>query len=408
MSVSPIKGAARAADASNAVAAKSDVVHGPGVEKQEELHEARAEAAAPAKVSGVTAAKPTKKRSPVLPIILLVLLAGGGYYGYEWWTEGRFMVSTDDAYVGGDMAVISPKVTGYVKTVSIVDNQHVKAGDVMVTLDDGDYRIALEQAKSQLATQKLTVDRIEAQVKGGIASVQQAQAQLLSAQATLHTAELTFNRVTDLRAQSVKSQAELDTATSGLETGKANVAAAVAAVSSAEANVEVLKAQKAEAQAGVLTEELAVQQAQRNLDYTVLRAPYDGVIGNLGVQVGNLVSSSTRLAYLVPVEHLYIDANFKETQLSKIVPGSKAKIHVDAYGDKPIEGTVVSLAAGSGSVFSMLPPENATGNFTKVIQRVPVRIAIPADVLDKGYLKAGLSVVVDVDTRTAPEKPAAQ
>lgn len=408
MSVSPIKGAVRAADASHEAATQGEVARGPSVDKQSDAREARAEVGAPVKATDTAGGKPAKKRNPVLPVILLALLAGGGYYGYNWWTEGRFMVSTDDAYIGGDIAVISPKVTGYVKTVSISDNQHVKAGDVMVTLDDGDYRIALEQAKSQLATQHLTVDRIEAQVKGGVASLQQAQAQQMSAQATLHTAELTFKRVTDLRAQSVMSQADLDTATTGLETGKANVAAAIAAVASAEANVAVLKAQKAEAEAGVLTQELAVQQAQRNLDFTVLRAPYDGVIGNLGVQVGNLVSSGGRLASLVPVGQLYIDANFKETQISEIVPGSKAKIHVDAYGKTPIEGTVVSLAAGSGSVFSMLPPENATGNFTKIIQRVPIRIAIPQDVLNKGFLKAGLSVVVDVDTRTAPNKPEAQ
>ncbi|TWD47924.1 membrane fusion protein (multidrug efflux system) [Agrobacterium vitis] len=366
---------------------------------------ASAEAASPA---GKVAAKSAKKRSPVLPVILLALLAGGGYFGYNWWTEGRFMVETDDAYISGDIATISPKVTGYVQTVSIADNQHVKAGDVMVTLDDGDYRIALQQAQSQLATQKLTVDRVAAQVIGGEAAVQQAQAQLLAAQATLHSAELTFKRVTDLRAQSVMSQAELDSATSALETGKANVAAAVAAVASANANLSVLKAQKAEAEAGVKTQELAVAQAQRNLDFTVLRAPYDGVIGNLGVQVGNLVSSGSRLASLVPVDKLYVDANFKETQISDIVPGSKVKLHVDAYGKTPIEGTVVSLAAGSGSVFSMLPPENATGNFTKIIQRVPVRIAIPQDVLDKGFLKAGLSVIAEVDTRTAPNKDGAK
>ena len=402
MSVSPIKGAVRASGVSD------DAALQPGGGQEETVSRqsgASAEAASPA---GKVAAKSAKKRSPVLPVILLALLAGGGYFGYNWWTEGRFMVETDDAYISGDIATISPKVTGYVQTVSIADNQHVKAGDVMVTLDDGDYRIALQQAQSQLATQKLTVDRVAAQVIGGEAAVQQAQAQLLAAQATLHSAELTFKRVTDLRAQSVMSQAELDSATSALETGKANVAAAVAAVASANANLSVLKAQKAEAEAGVKTQELAVAQAQRNLDFTVLRAPYDGVIGNLGVQVGNLVSSGSRLASLVPVDKLYVDANFKETQISDIVPGSKVKLHVDAYGKTPIEGTVVSLAAGSGSVFSMLPPENATGNFTKIIQRVPVRIAIPQDVLDKGFLKAGLSVIAEVDTRTAPNKDSAK
>jgi membrane fusion protein, multidrug efflux system len=406
MSVSPIKGAVRAADVSNDAAVQGDVGRSPIMDKQADAHEARAEAPAIEKTAAAASGKPTKKRSPVLPIIILAVLAGGGYYGYNWWTEGRFMVSTDDAYISGDIAVISPKVTGYVKTVSIVDNQHVKAGDVLVTLDDGDYRIALEQAKSTLATQKLTVARYDAQITGGEASLEQAKAQKMSAEATLQTAQLSFKRITDLQAQSVVSKADLDTATSTLGTSKANVAAYAAGVSSAEANIAVLIAEKAEAQAGILTDELAVQKAQRDLDFTVLRAPYDGVIGNLGVQVGDLVSSSTRLASLVPVKQLYIDANFKETQISNIVPGSKARISVDAYDKHPIEGTVVSLAAGSGSVFAMLPTENATGNFTKIIQRVPVRIAIPQEALDKGDLKAGLSVVVDVDTRTAPNAAA--
>lgn len=407
MSVSPRKGAVRAVDTSDHAVSQDDAVLNDAAEAGDPVARdarAKAEAGTPASVVAPAGQKAAvkKRRSPVLPVIMIAVIGAAGYFGYNYWTEGRFMISTDDAYVGGDIAVITPKVTGYVKSVLVADNDHVKKGDVIATLDDGDYQIALDQAKSQLASQKLTVDRIETQVKGGEASLMQAKAQQASAEATLRTAQLSFKRVTDLRAQSVMSQAELDTATSSLDVGRANVDAAVAAVASAQSSIDVLKAQKAEAQAAVLTEELAVAKAQRDLDFTVLRAPYDGVVGNLAVQVGDLVSSSKRLASLVPVSRLYVDANFKETQLSGIVPGSKARLHVDAYEEHDIEGTVVSIAAGSGSVFSMLPAENATGNFTKVIQRVPVRIAVPQEVLDKGILRAGLSVVVDVDTRTAP------
>ncbi|WP_027487847.1 HlyD family secretion protein [Allorhizobium undicola] len=402
MSVSPRKGAIRAVDTTEEPSMAEDAVSnlrtGDAAEGRTQQAEAKAEGKTGAVGRPASGAK--KRRGLVLPIIGLLVLAGGGYYGYNWWTEGRFLVSTDDAYIGGDIAVISPKVTGYVSAVPVKENQEVKAGDVLVTLDDGDYRIALDQARSELATQKLTVSRIDAQIKGGEASLEQARAQKLAYDATLQQAELNFKRITDLQAQSVVSRAELDTATSTLATSKANVAASIASIASAQAAVDVLRAQRDEAESGIRTSEIAVQKAERDLSFTVLRAPYDGVVGNLGVQVGDLVSSGKRLAALVPVHDLYIDANFKETQIADIKPGAKARLHVDAYGDKPLEGTVVSLAPGSGAVFSVLPPENATGNFTKVIQRLPVRIAIPADALKEGHLRAGLSVVVDVDTRS--------
>ncbi|GEO85449.1 MULTISPECIES: HlyD family secretion protein [Alphaproteobacteria] len=343
-----------------------------------------------------------KKRRPVLPVILAALVIGAGWFGYGWWTEGRFMVSTDDAYIDGDIAIISPKVSGYVKAVNVVSNQHVKAGDPLVTLDDGDYRIAAEQAKAQIAIQKLTLQRIDAQVKGGEAALAQADAQKRSAQATLSLAELSFTRVSGLQEQKVASTADLDSARTQLEQAKANLTAADANIAAADAQISVLKAQRAESEGGMRSAELALEKAERDLAFTVLKAPYDGVVGNLSVQTGDLVSIGKRLAALVPVEELYIEANFKETQIAELVPGSKVSIHVDAYGDKPIEGTVTSIAPASGSVFSMLPAENATGNFTKVVQRVPVRIAIPKDVLASGHLRAGLSVIVDVDTRTAP------
>ncbi|WP_313612112.1 HlyD family secretion protein [Agrobacterium sp.] len=347
--------------------------------------------------------KKPKRRSPLLPVLAIALLAGAGWYGYEWWTDGRFLVSTDDAYIEGDIAIISPKVSGYVNKVHVVDNQEVKAGDPLVTLDDGDYRIALEQAEAQVRTQELSLSRIDAQLAGAKAALQQAEAQKGALDAALRGAEINQKRASELQAKDVGTVASADNAQVALDQAAANAVAGGASIESAKANISLLEAQRSEAESTIRSLTLAKDKAERDLGFTVLKAPYDGVIGNVAVQVGDLVSSGKRLAALVPMNDLYIDANFKETQIAKVEPGSKVRIHVDALGKQDIVGTVQSISPASGSVFSMLPPENATGNFTKVIQRVPVRIAFSAEDLAKHNLRAGLSVVVDVDTRTAPE-----
>ncbi|MBX5232529.1 HlyD family secretion protein [Rhizobium sp. NLR4a] len=357
---------------------------------------------APAEAPVAASAK--KRRSPVLPIVVLALLAGGGWYGYEWWMNGRFMVSTDDAYIEGDIATISPKVTGYVAKVNVVANQEVKAGDVLATLDNGDYQNALDQANAQIATEQLSLSRIDAQIEGAKASLVQAQAQKTALEATVRGAEIKQKRQSDLQAKSVGTTADLDDANTALDQAKANLAGGDANIVAAQANIAILEAQRREAEGSVRTLEIQRDKAARDLSFTVLKAPYDGIVGNRSIQEGDLVSPGQRLMALVPVRQLYIDANFKETQIQHLVPGSKVNVHVDAYDDHPIVGTVESISPASGSVFSLLPPENATGNFTKVIQRVPVRIALPQDALDSGRLRAGLSVVVDVDTRTAPNK----
>ena len=194
----------------------------------------------------------------------------------------------------------------------------------------------------------------------------------------------------------------MDDADAALASANAKLSGADAEIAAAKANVGVLEAQYNEAQSKMRTLQLDVDQARRNLDQTVLRAPYDGIVGNRSVERGDLVSPGQKLAAIVPVHSLYVEANLKETQLAGVVPGEKVKVAIDALGGKTVEGTVASLSPASGSVFSLLPAENATGNFTKVVQRVPVRIDLPDSVLESGKLRAGLSVVVDIDTRTAP------
>jgi membrane fusion protein (multidrug efflux system) len=360
-------------------------------------------AAAPA--APAAEAQPEKKkkgvlRRMILPVILIAAIGAGAWYGHEWWINGRFMISTDDAYIEGDITNIAPKVTGYVAKVNVVANQRVHKGDVLVTLDNGDYKLAADQAEAAIETQKVTLKRFDAQIAAAKSAVAQAEAQKTALEATLRGAEITLNRQEDLASKKAGTRADLDNARVAYDQAKANLAGADSAIASAQANIEVVAAQRAEAESQIKSLQVAKDKAERDLSFTVIKAPINGVIGNIAVQDGDLVSPGQRLAALVPVDELYIDANFKETQLEGIKPGAAVSISVDALDDHPLRGRVESIAPASGAVFSLLPPENATGNFTKVIQRVPVRIAVPKDALESGKLRAGLSVVVAVDSRT--------
>ncbi|TIL66983.1 HlyD family secretion protein [Mesorhizobium sp.] len=348
------------------------------------------------------AKKKRSARSFLLPIIALGLLGAGAWYGYDYWTDGRFMISTDDAYVQADMAFISPKISGYVDQVKVTENQQVKAGDPLLVVDNGDYKIAVAQAEAQIATLSNTLDRIDAQTEAARASLEQAQAQKTADEAAAANAARVQARAAQLLKTHVGTQAQLDDAQTAVEQANAALVGADAQIAAAEANIGVLQAQRAETASTLASLQLARDKAARDLSFTVLRAPYDGVVGNRSVEQGDLISPGQKLAVIVPMDKLYIVANFKETQLARLVPGEKVRISVDAIDGQDFEGTVSSLAPASGAVFSLLPPENATGNFTKVVQRVPVRIDVPADVLKTGKLRAGLSVVVAVDSRTAP------
>jgi len=352
----------------------------------------------------------------VFGAVLAIALSAVGWFGYDWLTVGRFTVSTDDAYVQAYNTTLAAKVAGYVASVLVTDNAHVRAGDVIATIDDGDYQLAVESARRKVATQQATITRISHQIAAQEAAVEQAKTQLVSAQAAAKRTELELARQVSLVARDASSRQLLEQAQANRDQAVAAVQGARAAIDSALANVEVLKGQEQEAISTLGELKTALAKAERDLSFTVIRAPIDGVIGNRAVQTGDYVQIGQRLASLVPLDEVYISANFKETQLARLKPGQKASIEVDALPEHAIEGTVESFSPASGAVFSLLPPDNATGNFTKIVQRLPVRIRVPAAVAREGLLRPGMSVVVRVSTKpgsagdgsAAPAKSAAR
>jgi len=355
---------------------------------------------APARPQAPAALPARRRRWRLLAALAAALLLGAGaYYGQYWWTQGRYLVSTDDAYVGAKNATLSPKVSGYISEVAVEDNAEVTAGDVVARIDDGDYRLAVQNAADQIGVQQATIDRLGRQTTAQIAAVDQAKAQLASAKAGATRAQLELKRQQDLAARQINSRQALEQAEANAEQAVASVQAAEAAITAASANVDVLKAQQEEARRTLQQYQTALAKAQRDLSFTVIKAPFDGVIGNRAVQVGDYVQPTQRLASLVPMDAVYIDANFKETQLAGLKAGQPVSIRVDALPDRTLEGRVASLAPASGSVFSLLPPDNATGNFTKIVQRLPVRILVPADVAEQSVLRPGMSVIVSVNTK---------
>jgi membrane fusion protein (multidrug efflux system) len=347
--------------------------------------------------------KPVPKR-PSGKRIALILIAGtaltaGLWFGIDWWRNGRFIVSTDDAYVGAEMATISAKLPANIATISVTQNQEVKAGQSLVALDAGDQRIALESAQAKSATAKATLSRIDAQIEAARASLLQAQAQQTSAEAAVTRTTADFDRASNLAAKSYGSQATLDAATAARDQAAASLASAKAGVVQAQANIEVLKAQRVEAARQIDELKVAEDKATRDLSFMTISAPIDGLVANTNMQLGDLVSAGKRLMSIVPLDKVYVDANFKETQVGPLKIGDKAKITIDALPGQSFAGTVSGIAGGTGSVFTLLPPDNATGNFTKIVQRVPVRIALSPESAARHVLRPGMSVVVSIDPR---------
>jgi membrane fusion protein, multidrug efflux system len=341
------------------------------------------------------------RRKLALGGLVALAVAAAGWFGYDWLTVGRFTISTDDAYVQAYNTTLAAKVAGYVAGVPVTDNTYVHTGDVIATIDDGDYRLAVDSARGKVATQAATIARMAHQITAQEAAVEQAKTQLVSAQAAATRTELELVRQNLLVARDASSRQLLEQAQANRDQAVAGVQGAQAAIDSAAANVDVLKGQRQEAISTLDELKTALAKAERDLSFTVIRAPLDGVIGNRAVQTGDYVQTGQRLASLVPLDEVYVNANFKETQLARLRPGQTASIAVDALPEHTILGTVESFSPASGAVFSLLPPDNATGNFTKIVQRLPVRIHVPLVVAREGLLRPGMSVVVSVNTKAS-------
>jgi membrane fusion protein, multidrug efflux system len=354
-------------------------------------------AAAPADTANPAAPKPGKRKLAFMGVAALVALAAAAY-GVHYVLVGRFLVSTDDAYVRANNTTLGARVSGHIAAILPGDNAVVGTGEVIFRIDDGDYRIAVDAARSRIATQQATIDRIGRQVTALVSAVEQAKAQLASADAALKRAGLDFDRQQELSTKGFASRATFEVSEAGRDQGVAAVKSAQAAYDAARDNVEVTKAQQTEARAQLAELQTSLAKAERDLDFTSVRAPVDGTFSNRIVNTGDFIQAGQRLGNVVPLNDVFIDANFKETQLKRIRPGQPVKISVDAYGHRKFAGVVESISPAAGSVFTLLPPDNATGNFTKIVQRLPVRIRVPKDVAKQNLLRAGMSVYATVDT----------
>jgi membrane fusion protein (multidrug efflux system) len=359
---------------------------------------------APPAIGATPAAAPAKPRKRFIFIGLLALLAlAGASYAVYYTLVGRFYVSTDDAYVRANNTMLGARVAGHIAAILPRDNALVHAGDVIFRIDDGDYRIAVDAARTKIATQQAAIDRIGRQIAAQVAAVEQAQANLASAEAGLKRAGLDYERQQSLNTKGFASHATFEQSEAARDQGIAGVKAAQAAYDAAQSNVEVTRAQQVEAQAQLAELKTALAKAERDLDFASVRSPVDGTFSNRLVNTGDFVAVGQRLGNVVPLDDVFIDANYKETQLKRIRPGQPVTIKVDAYGFRKFAGTVESISPAAGSVFTLLPPDNATGNFTKIVQRLPVRIRVPKDVARQNLLRAGMSVYATVDTNKGAE-----
>jgi membrane fusion protein (multidrug efflux system) len=337
------------------------------------------------------------KRS-ILAGALLAGVAFAGDFGYHYWTVARFIESTDDAYVKADYTTIAPKVSGYIAEVVVKDNDPVKAGQVLARIDDRDYRAALSQAQAEVKASEAAIRNLAAQIDLQQSIIDQAKATIVATQASLTFAESDARRFQKLMengtgtiSRAEQTQSLRDQAAAALDRDRA-------ALIAAQNKIPVLETQRDQALAQRDRSAAAAQQAELNLSYTQIIAPVDGTVGARTLRVGQFVTSGTQLMAVVPLHSVYVVANFKETQLTNIRAGQPVEVKVDSFPDVAIKGHVDSLSPASGLEFALLPPDNATGNFTKIVQRIPVKIVIDDETL-AGRLRSGMSVEPEVDTK---------
>ncbi len=341
--------------------------------------------------------KEIKKKNKILPIILIILLIGGSIFGYNKYNYFSKYVETDDAQVDGEISPVVSRVGGYVKEINFEENTTVKEGQVLVTLDDKDYKIKLEQAQAGQSGASATVDVSQAQIVASSANTSAAKANIEAANVKLKLAEKDFNRYTSALKDGGITQQVFDQAKAQKEIAKSAYTAAVDQYNAVVKIVGTSKSQLGVSAVGVTQRQADVDFAKLQLSYTEIKAPTTGIVSKKNVQKGQLIQAGQSLFAIVNENSLFITANFKETQLEKVHKGAKVDIVLDAYPDEKIEGTVYNFAPITGAKGSLLPPDNATGNFVKVVQRIPVKIKIlntDKTILEK--LRPGMSVKVSV------------
>jgi membrane fusion protein (multidrug efflux system) len=340
-------------------------------------------------------------RRALLVGVAIAACAGAADYGWYYWTTGRFEVSTDDAYVRADSTVIAPKVSGYLRDVLVQDNEQVKAGQVLAKIDDRDYVVALVQAQADVAASQGEIDNIKATIARQQAVIAQAAGTVAVDEAALTFAEQDYARYASLASRGAGTVQMAQQATMKRDAARAALTRDKAALTAAKGQTDVLHAQLTQANATLEHKRAVTKKAELDVGYTTVTAPVDGVVGNRTLRIGQFVQAGTNLMAVVPMRGAYIVANFKETQLTNIRKGQPVKVEVDSFPGTEITGHVDSIAPASAGEFALLPPDNATGNFTKVIQRIPVKIILDPQSGGAGRLRPGMSVEPVVDTKDA-------
>ncbi len=341
-----------------------------------------------------------RKRLTIAGLALVVILGGIGY-GRYWWNVGRFIESTDDAYAGGNTTPVSPHVAGFVAEIPVDDNQYVHAGQLLIRLDARDFQAALDHARAIADQRQAALAGLQAKFVLQQTMINKAEADLSAKAARATFAGADAVRYRDLALTTFGTRQNAERATAVDQEAQSDIKSAQAGLAAARQQLSVLDAEIAAARADVAQAKADLETARLNLGYTEIRSPIDGFVGNRAAQVGAYVANGAYLLSVIPAQGLWVDANFKEDQLAHMRPGQPATVVADVLPGKIFQGHVESLAPGTGAVFSVIPPENATGNFTKIVQRVPVRIAL--DDARLGELRPGLSTTVSIDT-----KPGAQ
>ncbi len=363
-----------------------------------------AEPVPPAPVASIEMSQPARKRR-LRPLLLataaIAALAGAADLGWRYWTTGRFQVSTDDAYVKADSTTIAPKVSGYIATVLVRDNEAVRAGQVLARIDDRDFRVSLAQAGAQVEAAEASIASKQAALAAQQSGIDAAKATIDVARAEETFAEQDNQRYAQLAKTGYGSVQTAQQAASRIATARAAVTRDTAALASAVRQLDVIKAELSQAQAALDSAKAARDQAALNLSYTALVAPVDGVVGNRTLRIGQYVQAGTQLMAVVPTQAAYIVANYKETQLTHVQAGQRVTVEVDTFPGRLFQGHVDSLSPASGQEFALLPPDNATGNFTKVVQRIPVKIVLDQTGALPVVLRPGMSVYPTIDTRSA-------